>query len=173
MTKFFKWIGIIVITLVIAIGLFLFSMRFSDGPLEIFSGGPFTSGEPAQAPDDWSFLTDRNTIEFQTMIPDTSRTVWLAVHDQRLFLVSGYMNTSYGGIWKQWPLYLESDDRVILRIDGMLYEQRLERIMEGPEIVPVLDELARKYFPGTTAGSISSAESVTNSDTWMYEVVDR
>ncbi len=98
MTKFFKWIGIIVITLIIAIGLFLFSMRFSDGPLEIFSGGPFTSGEPAQAPNDWSFLTDRNTIEFQTMMPDTSRTVWLAVHDRRLFLVSGYMNTSYGGI---------------------------------------------------------------------------
>ena len=35
------------------------------------------------------------------------------------------MNTSYGGIWKQWPHYLDHDDRIILRIDGKLYEQRL------------------------------------------------
>ena len=107
------------------------------------------------------------------MDPDTSRTVWLAVHNRRLFLVSGYMNTGYGGIWKQWPHYLENDDRVILRIDGQLYEQRLQRITEGPEIVPVLDELARKYFPGATGSGISSPVSVTNGDTWMYEVVDR
>ena len=32
------------------------------------------------------------------------------------------MNTSYGGIWKQWPHYLDRDDRIILRIDGRLYE---------------------------------------------------
>ncbi|MEC8950336.1 MAG: hypothetical protein VYC30_05065 [Pseudomonadota bacterium] len=173
MKKFFKWISIIIGTLVIALGLFLLSMRFSDGPREIFSGGPFTSGELTEAPENWSFLTDRGTIDFQTMDPDTSRTVWLAVHDRRLFLVSGYMNTGYGGIWKQWPHYLENDDRVILRIDGQLYEQRLQRITEGPEIVPVLDELARKYFPGATGSGISSPVSVTNGDTWMYEVVDR
>ena len=173
MKKFFKWISIIIGTLVIALGLFLLSMRFSDGPQEIFSGGPFTSGELAEAPENWSFLTDRGTIDFQTMDPDTSRTVWLAVHNRRLFLVSGYMNTGYGGIWKQWPHYLENDDRVILRIDGQLYEQRLQRITEGPEIVPVLDELARKYFPGATGSGISSPVSVTNGDTWMYEVVDR
>ena len=173
MKKFFKWISIIIGTLVIALGLFLLSMRFSDGPREIFSGGPFTSGELDEAPENWSFLTDRGTIDFQTMDPDTSRTVWLAVHNRRLFLVSGYMNTGYGGIWKQWPHYLENDDRVILRIDGQLYEQRLQRITEGPEIVPVLDELARKYFPGATGSGISSPVSVTNGDTWMYEVVDR
>jgi len=45
--------------------------------------------------------------------------------------------------------------------------------MEGPEIVPVLDELARKYFPGAAGSGISSPVSVTNGDTWMYEVVDR
>ena len=173
MKKFFKWISIIIGTLAMALGLFLLSMRVSDGPREIFSGGPFTSGELAEAPENWSFLTDRGTIDFQTMDPDTSRTVWLAVHNRRLFLVSGYMNTGYGGIWKQWPHYLENDDRVILRIDGQLYEQRLQRITEGPEIVPVLDELARKYFPGATGSGISSPVSVTNGDTWMYEVVDR
>ena len=163
------------LTLGIAVGLIallLAQMRFSDGPLEVFSGGPFTTGELATAPDDWSFLADRGTVEFQTLQPARSRTVWLAVHDQNLFLVSGYMNTSYGGIWKQWPHYLDHDDRIILRIDGKLYEQRLQRVMEGPEVVPVLSEFARKYF-GDADGDFTSDESIRSGDTWMYKVVDR
>ena len=171
MTKFLKWLGIVICTLVVAVGVFLFGMRFTDGPIEIFTGGPFSSGELASAPADWRYLTDRDVIEFQTMNPARSRTVWLAVHESRLFIVSGYMNTGYGAIWKQWPHYLEEDDRVILRIDGNLYEQRLERIMEGPEVVPVLNELARKYFGGATG--LGSEETITNGDTWMFEVVSR
>ena len=86
------------------------------------------------------------------------------------------MNSAPGAIWKQWPHYLEDDDRIILRIDGNLYEQRLERIMEGPEVVPVLSELFRKYFAvaGVTGDdSFTGAETVTNGDTWMFEVVPR
>ena len=102
------------------IGLFLALMRFSDGPLEVFSGGPFTTGELTTAPDDWSFLADRGTVEFQTLQPARSRTVWLAVHNESLFLVSGYMNTSYGGIWKQWPHYLYHDDRICVSMESCM-----------------------------------------------------
>ena len=169
MKRFLKWFGIIVGVLGRAIGLLFFSMRFQDGPLEILSGGPFKSGELAPVPATWSFLTDRSTLEFQTMDPPQSRTVWLAVHDGRLFLVSGYMNTGYGAIWKQWPHYLENDDRIILRIDGKLYEQRLQRIMSGAEVIPVLSEFSRKYG----AGDAASDEAVSSGYTWMYEVVAR
>jgi hypothetical protein len=172
MKNVLKWVGIIFGSLILAVSIFLFSMRFTDGPIEVFTGGPFSTGELAAAPSDWSYLTDRGIIEFQTMDPNRSRTVWLAVHEERLFVVSGYMNTGYGGIWKQWPHYLENDDRIILRIDGNLYEQRLERVMQGPEVVPVLNELARKYFGGTGDG-LGSADSVTNGSTWMFEVVSR
>lgn len=170
MKKILKWAGMVVAVFALLVGVFLISMRFADGPVEIFSGGAFTSGELTAAPADWTFLTDRNTIEFQTMDPTTSRTVWVAVHEQRLFLLSGYMDTGYGGIWKKWPHYLENDDRVILRIDGKLYEQRLERIMQGSEIVPVLSEISRKYL-GNAA--VTSDEQVTSSSAWMYEVVDQ
>lgn len=169
MKTFFRRLGIGLIGLLLIVGLFLFGMRFHDGPLEIISGGPFKTGSLSTAPEDWSFLTDRSQIEFQTMDPARSRTVWLAVHDRRLFLVSGYMTTNYGAIWKQWPHYLSNDDRVILRIDGNLYEQRLQRITRGDEIVPVLMEFNRKYG----AGEPTSADTVSNGETWMYEVVPR
>lgn len=169
MKKLLKWLGILIALSVALVALGLFGMRFHDGPLEILSGGPFKTGTLAAAPADWSTLRDRSTIEFQTMDPAQSRTVWLATHEGRLFVVSGYMTTGYGAIWKQWPHYLEDDDRVILRIDGNLYEQRLERIHSGPEVVPVLNEFSRKYGDGEAA----SDEAVANGYTWMYEVVDR
>jgi hypothetical protein len=165
-----KWLGIITATLVVAVGLFLFAMRFADGPLEIVAGGPFRSGELAPTPPDWSFLRERGTIEFQTLEPATSRTTWVASHEGRLFVVSGYMNTNYARVWKQWPRYLQDDNRIILRVDGKLYEQRLERIMEGPEVIPVLNEFSRKYLGGA---KVTSPAQVTNGDTWMFEVLPR
>lgn len=169
MKTFLKWLLTILIVLVLAIAGALFGMRYHDGPLEILSGGPFKTGELSPVPGDWSFLVDRSTIEFQTLTPARSRTVWLAVHDGRLFVVSGYMTTGYGAIWKQWPHYLQNDDRIILRIDDRLYEQRLQRVTSGPDIEPVLNELSRKYGDGLGLG----ASEVTEGHTWMYEVVDR
>ena len=169
MIKLFKWIVNSIVVLVILAGGLLVTARYSDGPLEIIAGGPFKSGELSPAPDDWSFLADRATIEFQTLEPARSRTVWLAVHEKRLFIVSGYMTTGYGAIWKQWPHYLQQDDRIILRIDSQLHEQRLQRITSGPDIEPVLQEFSRKYRDSLDLG----ATEVTEGHTWMYQVVAR
>ena len=38
------------------LALFLLAMRFTDGPIAVFTGGPFTSGTTRDAPDDWSYL---------------------------------------------------------------------------------------------------------------------
>ena len=108
-------------------------------------------------------------MDFQTVNPPRSRTVWLAVHQRRLYLVSGYMQTGFGRLWKQWPHGIEEDDRIILRVDGRLYEQRLERIHGGAVVPAVLSEYNRKY--GT--GEVSDDSAVTSGAVWMYEVVDR
>ena len=42
--------------------------------------------------------------------------------------------------------------------------------MSGPAVIPVLNELSRKYLGGA---EVTSADQVSNSDTWMYEIVDR
>ena len=170
MKKIYQGLGIFILFVTVALGLFLFGMRFSDGPLEIITGGPFKTGELTPAPSDWSFLKELDTIEFQTLDPLSSRTVWVASHQGRMFIVSGYMNQGYAAIWKQWPHYLEDDNRIILRIDGKLYEQKLVRIMDDPVVVPVLNELSRKYLGGE---AVTSNEQVSRGDTWMFEVADR
>lgn len=167
MVTVLKGLGIVLALITLALGAFFFSMRFHDGPIEIITGGPFKTGEPSTAPENWGFLADRDTLEFQTMKPPRSRTVWLAVHDDRLFLISGYMTTGYGRIWKQWPHHVAEDNRVILRIDGKLYQQRLERITEGEIIAPVMAEFGRKY------GFEGSPEAVASGYAWLYEVKGR
>ena len=170
--KFLKRLPIAVVGLFLLVWVFLFAMRFSDGPSAIIPGGAFRSGESTPIPGDWSFLADRMEVEFQTMDPDTSRTVWVGVHDSRLFLVSGYMTSWYGGIWKQWPHYLGDDANIILRVDDNLYDLRLERITEGPDIIPVMSEFGRKYGGGDP-NSVTSDAAVTTGSVWMYEAVAR
>lgn len=170
-----KWLGIVIGILALSIALFLFGMRFHDGPIEIITGGPFKTGELATAPDDWSFLTDRMEIEFQIMEPASSRIVWVNVLEKRLYVISGYMNTGYGKIWKQWPHHLVADDRVILRIDGKLHEQRMVRMMEHPELLDIMTSNSKKYFGDATPTFTSEqlAEALLAGDFWLYEVVDR
>ena len=172
MMKLLKGLAIAMVCAVAAVWLFLFAMRSADGPMAIIPGGAFSSGEPTAVPDDWSFLADRMEVEFQTMDPATSRTVWVGVHDRRLFLVSGYMTSWYGGIWKQWPHYLGDDANIVLRVDDNLYDLRLERIMDGPDIIPVLGEFGRKYG-GAAPDFAPSTEAVTSGAVWMYEAVAR
>jgi len=175
MMTVFKWLGIALAAIIVVIGLVLGGMRFSDGPKAILAGGPFKTGEYADTPDDWNFLKGRPEIEFQTIAPSTSRIVWLAVIDGRLFIVSGYMNTNYGKIWKQWPTYLAEDDRIILRIDGKLYEQRLERLLEFSDLVELMGIFKAKYGVeiATEVSAAALDEGLKNGDFWLFEVVER
>lgn len=154
---------------VLTLGLLWFGTRFWDGPILAIPGGPFRSGQIAAAPTDWDFLADRETVQFQTVSPPASRTIWFVVHDGRLFISSGAMTSPLAPRVKRWPHQVEEDNRIILRVDGTLYEQRLDRITRGPDIVPVLDLFERKYDDSLGIG----AAEVTEGHTWMYEVVDR
>ena len=148
----------------------LIGARFADGPLEIIAGGPFTSGELQSGPPaDWSFVRDIDTIEFQSLEPPRSRTVWVLAHEGRMFIPCGYMNSTWGRIWKQWPIEAERDGRIITRIDGKLYHQNLVRIQEGPLIEPLLAELSRKY----AGGQPIPMQAVTSGALWLFELTPR
>jgi hypothetical protein len=154
----------------IAIGGVLVAARFHDGPLAIVAGGPFASGEAVTGPEpDWSFAREIAEVEFQLVDPPRSRTTWILVHEGRAYIPSGYMTTWWGRIWKRWPHEAEKDPRVLLRIDGKIYERRLVRIHDGPAVAPLLAELSRKY----TGGSEIPAEAVTSGYLWLFELAPR
>jgi len=165
-----KLLGGLIVVAGLGIAGMLVAARFHDGPLALVSGGAFTSGELYRgAEPDWSFLKDYQTVEFQLLDPVRSRTTWIVEHDNRIFIPSGYMNSTVGKLWKQWPKEAERDGRAVLRVDGKLYERQLVRIRSGDILTPVLAELGRKYVGGQPV----PLSAVTSDDLWIFELIPR
>ena len=154
----------------LAIVVLLVAARFADGPVAIIAGGPFTSGELVTGPEpDWSFVSDIQNVEFQLVDPARSRTTWILEHAGKAYIPCGYMTTWWGKIWKQWPLQAEQDGRAILRVDGRLYDRQLVRVMDGPEVEPVMAELGRKY----AGGAAFPREVFDSGYLWIFELLPR
>ncbi len=157
-------------SLVLLIVLALIGARFADEPVAIIAGGPFTSGELVTGPEpDWSFVRDIQEVEFQLVDPPRSRTTWILEHEGKIYIPCGYMTTSWGKIWKQWPIEALTDGRSILRIGDKLYERELVRIEQGPLLEPLTAELSRKYLGGADIdpGAVSSG------NLWLFELAPR
>ena len=176
--KIAKWTAFVLGAFVLMIGVAYGGMRLSDGPVEFFPwftisiGGPFRSGEVVASPENWDFLKEREEMEIQTYDPNTSRTLWVPVVDGKLYIVSGYMNSTIGRLWKQWPTYIEQDNRILIRVDDNIYEQRLNRITEGPIAAAVMSEVARKYFGAPAEVNPAAGVAITSGSVWLFEVVD-
>ena len=166
MSRGLKWFIAITASLFTVIVLVLVLARYHDGPVGIISGGPFDTGEPVTGITDWQFLDDEfQTVELQTMEPPRSRTMWLVAHNGRPYVVSSYMKTAVGKVWKKWPRQLEKDNRAIVRADNRLYTFRLIRIPSDDAVVkPVVERLAEKYRVPLTV------EDVETENTWLYEL---
>lgn len=164
-----KWLGGIVAVLVLAIVLLVVVARFGDGPTAIIPGGPLVSGELYAGPEpDWTFARDLPEMEFQLVEPPVSRTIWLQVVDGKLFVVSGYMNSMVGKLWKHWPMQAEKDPRAVIRIDGKRYERKLVRLgPDHPALEGMASEIERKY------GAPLRAEMAATGDAWFYALEPR
>lgn len=145
-----------------------FKQRFEDGPNRVFSGGPLVSGELYQGPEpDWAFVNDIPTIEMQLEDPPTSRRIWVASYGGKLYIWSGYMQSTVGRLWKQWPVQAEANGRAILRIDGTRYERQLVRVQSGPELDGLSEIISGKYPSGT------NREAIESGSVWMFEAAPR
>jgi hypothetical protein len=158
----------------IGVGLFLaaalvMGVRFGDGPVTIIPGGLLKSGEWFNGREpDWTFASDIKEMELQLVEPPGSRTTWLQVHDKKLYVVSGYMNSTLGHIWKQWPAHAQKDGRAVIRIGGQRYERQLVRILDDwPVLEGITSEVYRKY---DVALSVDMAKS---GDAWFFALEPR
>lgn len=165
-------LGLLVIVAVGLTALFV-TARFSDGPMEIIAGGPFSTGELQTGPEpDWSFIHDTQEVQFQLLDPERSRTTWVVEHKGKAYIPSGYMTTWWGKLWKHWPHEALEDGRILLRVGGpggKIWERQLVRVDSGPELQPILDELSRKYAGGSEFGP----EVVTSGYLWLFELAPR
>lgn len=175
MKRLLRVLGGLALLLALNVASVVIAARWHDGPfggvLEIVAAGPFKTGDPQQGSTepDWSFLRDYVTVEFQLLDPARSRTTWIMEHEGRIFIVSGYMNSFTGRLWKQWPRQAEQDGRAILRVDGKLYQRQMVRIREGDIVGPVLAELGRKYL----GGAIVPPFEVASGGIWLFELKPR
>ncbi len=161
-------VAILILVPVVALGALMVSARFSDGPSAVFAGGPLVDGELVTGPEpDWSFARDVGTIELQLLEPPRSRLIWIAEHEGKIYVVSGYMDSFLGNLWKKWPAQAVEDGRAILRIDGKRYERQLVRIITGDVVAGVAAEFSRKYGAGMTPAAIESE------NTWLFELAPR
>lgn len=161
---FIRLLGALLIIVALALGVLFIIARFSDGPLELVAGGPFTTGDIYRGPEpDWSFVADRPTIQFQLVDPPRSRTAWIIEYDGRIFIPCGYMDTFWGRLWKQWPIEAERDGRALLRIDGTIYPRQLVRVQSGPDVAPVVAKLAQKY------GMPVDVSAVESGSLWLFQ----
>lgn len=169
MRRIVSWIAAILgIIILLPVAVFI-AASFSDGPVEVIRGGPFRTGElvTATTEPDWSAIADRPVIEFQLVEPPTSRVIWVAVVDNRLYVLSGYMKTGYGRLWKHWPLQAARDNRALLRVDGKIYPRALVRLSADEFPPAAADEFERKYRISVTSDQIESGA------TWVYELAPR
>lgn len=166
--RFVRWCGVVLLVIVLVLAATVVLARFHDGPLAIIPGGPLLAGELVSGPEpDWTFARDIQEIELQLEDPPRSRTIWLLVHDHRLFAVSGYMNTAVGRFWKQWPAQAERDGRAVVRIDGKRYERKLVRLTDRPTIEALAAEARRKYQVPLMP------EAAETGDAWFFAVLPR
>ncbi|MDH3685492.1 MAG: hypothetical protein OEP95_04660 [Myxococcales bacterium] len=116
--------------------------RFSDGPLAVFPGGAFRSGEWVDAPIvDWSFAADVETLELQLEGDKTARTTWILVHDG-----VAYIPCSLGfPPGKTWHERAVKDGRAILRHEGRRYPVQLERTEDDAAITALASVVENKY----------------------------
>ncbi len=167
--RILKWLGGAIGVALLAVVALVIGARFGDGPIAIIPGGPLKSGERVTGTEpDWTFARDIMEMEFQLVEPPRSRTTWLQVHDKKLYIVSGYMNSTLGKIWKQWPAQALQDGRAVIRIDGKRYERQLVRVLDDrPVLEAIAAEANRKYGAGL------SADMAESEDAWFFALEPR
>jgi len=129
-----------------------------NGPIGLLPGGEL-DGEARPAPTDWTFAGDYGTVQLETRPEDPySVNIAFTVLDGRLYINAGDTET-------QWVENIASNPLVRLRMDGVLYDLRAERVMDAVEIAA---------FAGAwTSQSMFRRDPTGLDEVWIYRLVSR
>jgi len=177
--RFLRWIGIALAVLILGLVAVAIIARSSDGPLRpyplaVLPGGPLRTGELVTGPEpDWSFARDIELLELQFVDPASSRNTWLLVHEGKLYVPCGYMNSWWGQLWKQWPIDAMNDGRAVVRIAGKRYERQAVRVTDPELFWSLARAVLEKYLPGEAEARSDELSSPESAGVWFFELAPR
>ena len=138
--RIFRFLGILVALLGIAIGALFVGARFHDGPLALIPGGPLVAGELVASPvTDWSFAAAVPEIEMQLANESSSRVTWILVNEGAAFIPA---SLSYPP-GKRWHKAADVNGAAIVRIEGKRYPVTLKRVQD-----PALEDRLKQTVVG-------------------------
>lgn len=129
-----------------------------NGPTLLLPGGEL-DGEVRAAPADWSAADAYGTVQLETRPGEPySVNVAYTVLGDHLYVNAGDTET-------RWAKHIAADPRVRLRLDGVLYELRAERVTDPEEIAA--------FGRAWTSQSIFRRDPAGLDAVWLYRLAPR
>ncbi len=174
-----QMLGFVVLIGAVTIGTLRIQRSGGDGATVVFPGGEMVAGELHTGPEpDWSFTDDIFTIELQLNDPMATRRIFIIESEGKIYVVSGYMKSLLGKIWKEWAFDADAgNDEGVLRVNNVRYPRKLVRIEEGDVLNGVAAKLLAKYSGVPTpvsANAIATARAdIEDGNSWIFELAPR
>lgn len=174
-----QMLGFVVLIGAVTIGTLRIQRSSGDGATVVFPGGEMVAGELNTGPEpDWSFTDDIFTIELQLNDPMATRRIFIIESEGKIYVVSGYMKSFLGKIWKEWAFDADAgNDEGVLRVNNVRYPRKLVRIEEGDVLNGVAAKLLAKYSGVPTpvsANAIATARAdIEDGNSWIFELAPR
>lgn len=174
-----QMVGFVVLIGAVTIGTLRIQRSSADGATVVFPGGEMVAGElHTGAEPNWSFTDDIFTIELQLNDPMATRRIFILESEGKIYVVSGYMKSFLGKIWKEWAFDAdEGNDEGVLRVGNVRYPRQLIRIEEGDVLNGVAAKLLAKYSGVPTpvsAEAIATARAdIEDGNNWRFELTPR
>ena len=174
-----QMVGFVVLIGAVTIGTLRIQRSSADGATVVFPGGEMMAGElHTGAEPNWSFTDDIFTIELQLNDPMATRRIFILESEGKIYVVSGYMKSFLGKIWKEWAFDAdEGNDEGVLRVNNVRYPRQLIRIKEGDVLNGVAAKLLAKYSGVPTpvsAEAIATARAdIEDGNSWIFELTPR
>ena len=171
--------GFVVLIGAVTIGTLRIQRSSADGATVVFPGGEMVAGElHTGAEPNWSFTDDIFTIELQLNDPMATRRIFILESEGKIYVVSGYMKSFLGKIWKEWAFDAdEGNDEGVLRVNNVRYPRQLIRIEEGDVLNGVAAKLLAKYsgvLTPVSAEAIATARAdIEDGNSWIFELTPR